>query len=115
MRVRAHTGINGGTSSIELENFTSKGDLRNLNFPVRFEANRNVGDGAGIGRSVNTTECNLATVVLGRSQPEREHGGVKETSVHHLEEGGSDAVDSEGVVGETENSVEPKKEQSADG
>lgn len=104
-----HTGIDGSTSVLELENITSERDLLKFNFPVRLLANGNIGDGAGIGRAINTTEDSLATIFLRVAQPEGKHGGVKKALVHHLEERRSDVVDRDGVVGKAENSIEPKK------
>ena len=101
------TGVNSGASVLKFELVVTKLDLLQLNLPVGLAADGDVVKLAVEGVLVNTTEDSFATILLRRSETEREHGLVEETLVHHLIERRHDAVHGDTVVRKTKDTVEP--------
>ena len=105
---RRLTGINGGASVLELKVITAKGNLVQFNLPVSLSAHGGVCELALVGGGVDTTKGGFSSVFLGGSHAESEHRCVKETAVHEVVEWRDDVVNGDGVVSETEDTVESR-------
>jgi len=68
------SGINGGTSVLKFKLIIAECDGLELNLPVCFTAERDVGDVAGVVAGVDASEDSLATILLRIAQAESEKG-----------------------------------------
>lgn len=108
------TSVDSSSSVLQLQLLISKLNLLQLNLPVSLPPNRYVVDLTRVMTRVKTTERRLALFRV-RAKPESKDGVVEEVLVDHLVEGGDDAGDGDGVVGETEDTVCGNEERRKEG
>jgi len=103
------TSIDGSTSVIEEKLFVTKLDGLEFNLPVCLLTDGHIADVTGIMALIDTSKDSLSTVCLGAANTESEHVLLQKLLVNHLEERRCHAVDGNGVVGKTEDTIEPVK------
>lgn len=103
--------VKNGTRRLELSRFVAKGDGVEVDLPVSLPAERNLGHWARVVVLVDTTEngLGLRLLVIGVAKVEGEDGLVKKALLDSGVEGRDDAVDTDGVVAETQDTVETAK------
>lgn len=112
--VEGRAGVKDDTSVLELGNLVAKGNGIKVHLPVGLAAEGDVLDLALVTVLVDATEDSLA-LALGVGEVESENGLVQETLVDHLVEGRDDAVDGDGVVGQTKDAIKAAKGKSKAG
>jgi hypothetical protein len=107
---RRRTSVDSRSSVLQLQLLISKLNLLQLNLPVPLPPNRYIVDLTRVMTRVKSTERRLALFRV-RTEPESKDGVIEEVLVDHLVEGGNDAGDGDGVVGETEDTVCENEEE----
>lgn len=112
--VQGGTGVKNGTGVLLLSNLVAESNGVEVDLPVSLAAERNVLNIALVAGLVNTTKDNLALALL-VSQVEGKDGVIQELLVDHLVEGGDDVVDRDGVIGQTQDTIEATESESQTG
>lgn len=104
-------GVEDGTGVVQRSRLVTEGDLIEVDLPVGLAAEGNLGQLASVVVLVDTTEQGLAlsTLVVGVAEVEAEDGLVEKTLVNHAVERRNNAVDGDGVIAKTHDTVETAK------
>lgn len=103
--VQRSTSVEDSTSALELGSLVTERNRFDINLPVGLAAERDVLDLALVVVLVDTTENSLATLVI-TAEVESKDGLVNELLVDHLVERRDNLVDGDGIVAETQDTVE---------
>jgi hypothetical protein len=102
------TGVKNNTGVVHLGGLLAEGDRIKVNLPVGLAPQRKLDHLAGVVALVDATEGSLGLLLLvGVAEVEGEHGLVQKTLVEHVVERRDDALDTDGVVAKTHDTVEP--------
>lgn len=108
--VEGSAGVEDGTSVLQLGSVVTDRDGQKVNLPVSLAAERDVLDLALVVGLVDTTEDDLA-LTLGVGQVEGEDGLVDELLLNHTVEGRHDVLNGNGVIAQTQNTVEAAEQE----
>jgi hypothetical protein len=107
-------GVEDGTHVVELGALLAEGNGVKVNLPVSLTSKGELGELASVVVLVDTTEdgLGLGLLVVGVTEVEGEDGLVEQVLGDHLVEGRRDLVDTDGIVTQTEDTVESAESES---
>ena len=110
-------GVEDGTHVVELGTLLAEGDGVKVNLPVGLTSEGELGELASVVVLVDATEdgLGLSLLVVGVTEVEGEDGLIKQVLGDHLIERRRDLVNTDGIVTQTEDTVESAKGESKTG
>ena len=110
-------GVKDGTHVVELGTLLAEGDGVKVNLPVSLTSKGELGELASVVVLVDATEdgLGLSLLVVGVAEVEGEDRLVEQVLGNHLVERRGDLVDTDGIITQTEDTVESAKSESKTG
>ena len=104
-------GVKDGTSGLELSSLATESDGVKVDLPVSLAAERELDHVTGVVGLVDTTEdsLRLSALFVGVAQVEREDGLIEKALLNGGVEWRRDAVDTNGIIAETQDAVKAAK------